>query len=296
MNLIEIDNPRDPRIAHYASMRDDELAQRSDPRDARAHGGRFIAEGELVVGRLLSSRFTAESLLTTRARLDTLVAHGSLTALTPETAIYLCSRELLNEIVGFNMHRGLLAIGVRFADHGAGVSLDDLAVSPGPLVVLEDINNHDNVGGIFRNIAALGGSGAGALLSPRTVDPLYRKSLRVSMGSVLSVPFARAQGDDHELAGGLHGALSHLAAHGWRTLAMTPRSNALALSIAANQARRDGQRIALIMGAEGPGLSPRALSACSDTVTIPMNPVGAGVDSLNVAQAVGIGLYEISRT
>lgn len=276
MNLIPITSLTDPRLAPYANMRDAELAQRADPLDAGAHGGLFIAEGDLVVRRLLHSRFELHSVLTTPTRLDSL--RDALEAGAGDAPIFLAQPPLLNDIVGFNMHRGLLAIGRR----GRGLTLNDLLASPGPLVVLEDLTNHDNLGGIFRNAAALGGTGVGVLLSPRCADPLYRKSLRVSMGCALAVPFARtSEWPD---------PLSQIAESGFETWALTPHNDAEPINQIAVP-----PRVALILGTEGAGLTDTSLSASTRRVRIPMSKVDESVDSLNVAMAAGIALSHLAQ-
>lgn len=288
MPLIEIDGLSDPRLAPYANMRDAELAQRQDPLDAAAHGGLFIAEGELVVERLINSCFPTESVLLTPTRLGAM--RPVLDRLPETTPIYLAAPPVMNQIVGFNMHRGVLAIGRRTNPW----SIPDLVRRGGPLLILENLTNHDNLGGIFRNAAGLGGPGCAILLSPRCADPLYRKSLRVSMGHILGVPFARLTD--------LAADLSALAAAGWILAALTPAAEALDLDTAAQTLH--SQRVALILGAEGPGLSDAALTAAHCRIQIPMRPVPAGsgldpntlhIDSLNVAMAAGIALYRFGR-
>ncbi len=276
MPLIHVDNLADPRLAPYANMRDAELAQRADPLDAAAHGGLFIAEGELVLRRLVASRFAVHSVLTTTSRLETLRA--DLAGLSSDVPVFLADQRVLNEIVGFNMHRGVLAIGRR----GAGLTPADLCARPGPLLVLEDLVNHDNIGGVFRNAAALGGPGVGVALSPRCADPLYRKSLRVSMGCALEVPFARVEAWPD--------ALGAIAAAGFETWALTPRGGAVPIGEAVRACARGSTRIALVLGGEGPGLTEAAMAACRKRVTIPMNKVSDSVDSLNVAMAAGIAM------
>lgn len=262
-------------------MRDAELAQRADPLNTAAHEGLFIAEGQLVVERLLKSRFRVHSILTTPARLASL--HHALSSLPPDTPVFLAPPETLNSIVGLNMHRGLLAVGHRSSD----LSLPDLLARPGPIVILEDLVNHDNLGGVFRNAAALGGKGVSVLLSPRCADPLYRKSLRVSMGLALSVPFARAAA--------WPGALHDIRAAGFEVWALTLGSGTTPLPAAVAEAIAQHRRVALILGSEGPGLTPLAQSAADRLVTIPMSKADAAVDSLNVAVAAGIALYELAR-
>jgi tRNA G18 (ribose-2'-O)-methylase SpoU len=272
--LIHVHELGDPRLAPYANMRDAELAQRADPLDASAHGGLFIAEGELVVERLVASRFGVHSVLTTPTRLETL--GPVISGIPEETPVFLAEQRVMNEIVGFNMHRGVLAIGRR----GVGMTVAEVCGRGGPVVVLEDLVNHDNIGGIFRNAAALGGAGVGVVLSPRCADPLYRKSLRVSMGCALDVPCARAAD--------WPGVLGELREAGFETWAMTPKDGAVAIGEAARGL--SGKRVAVVLGSEGPGLTDEAIGACAVRVGIPMNRVSESIDSLNVAMAAGIAL------
>lgn len=271
----------DPRLAPYTSMRDAELAQRERPHDPSAHAGLFIAEGELVVRRLLASRYPLHSILTTPTRLDTL--RDVLPAIHPDVPIFLAPPDLLSSLVGFNMHRGLLAIGRR----SLVTTPADVIARPGPLIVLEDLTNHDNLGGIFRNLAALGGTGSGVLLSPRCADPLYRKSLRVSMGAILSIPFASAEPAHWP------SLLTTLANAGWQTWAMTPRSGAYDIRDLAKHTKRS-DRVALVLGSEGPGLTDSAIQSCTHQVQIPMFKSDDSIDSLNVGMAAGIGLFALA--
>lgn len=263
----------DERLSVYANMRDAELAQRTDPLNADAHAGVFIAEGELVLRRLIGSRFKVQSVLTTPSRVDSLA--DALVGLDPAVPTFLAPQAVLNEIVGFNMHRGVLGVGVR----GPGLTVDDLLARPGPILVLEDLVNHDNLGGVFRNAAALGGPGVSVLLSPRCADPLYRKSLRVSMGLVLGVPFARAAA--------WPGVLDGLRERGLEVWAMTPKAGSLELG---NLLRGEPKRLALVLGSEGPGLTNEAFARAGRAVRIRMHPADPAVDSLNVAMAGGIAL------
>ncbi|MCC6320714.1 MAG: RNA methyltransferase [Phycisphaerales bacterium] len=281
MNLVPIQDLSDPRLAPYANMRDAELAQRADPLDPAAHGGLFIAEGELVVQRLIESSFPTQSVLLTSTRLEAM--RPALARLPASTPVFLADPPLLSRIVGFNMHRGVLAIGLRTPP----APLDPLLDLPGPLLVLEDLTNHDNLGGIFRNAAALGGPGCAVLLSPRCADPLYRKSLRVSMGHILSIPFARLAD--------WPGDLARITAAGFDTLAMTLAPGSIDLETAATVNRH--RRAAIVLGTEGVGLSPAALTACVRRVRIDMRPTPEGriIDSLNVAMAAGIALYRLGK-
>ncbi len=273
MNVIPVQSLSDPRLTPYANMRDAELAQRADPLDARAHAGLFIAEGELVLRRLIASPFPVHSVLITPTRLDSL--RDALATLKPETPIFLADPPVLESIVGFNMHRGVLGVGIRTTP----ISLSDLAARAGPLIVLEDLTNHDNLGSIFRNAGVLGGPGVAIALSPRCADPLYRKSIRVSMGAALAVPLTRLDAWPEPLHA--------LRQAGFQTWALTPRADAITIT----EARRASTGpVALILGSEGPGLTDEALNACTHRVRIPMSKADPSLDSLNVAMACGIAL------
>lgn len=279
--LIPVRTPDDPRLVPYRLMRDAELAQRASPHRPDSHGplaGLFVAEGDLVVRRLIESPFVTDSVLLAENRVGAMTP--VLARLSATTPVMVAPQEVLNGIVGFNMHRGVLAMGRRAQPW----SLDAILAESGPLLVLEDLVNHDNLGAIFRNAAGLGGRGCAVLLSPRCADPLYRKSLRVSMGHVLGVPFRRLER--------WPGDLERLRSAGWRILALSPRDDAPDLaSIRADP----GARIALLLGSEGPGLSPPALAAADDRLRIHMPPGRSGdrIDSLNVGMAAGIALHRL---
>ena len=255
-----IDDPDDPRLEAYRDIRE---------RDLVGRGGRFIAEGELVVRMLAASRHhQLESLLLLESRAGRL---GDLVAeLAPATPVFVAPRTVLDQITGFPVHRGVLAVGRRGAevDHGAL-----LAMLPRESIVLAlvGIANHDNVGALFRNAAAFG---VGAvLLDASCCDPLYRKAIRVSVGHVLHVPFSRG--------GSAEGLADVLEQLGFGVVGLS--------SGAATPIERHAwaPRTALVVGAEGPGLPPALLRRVKP-VAIPME---AGVDSLNVATAAGIALH-----
>lgn len=260
----------DPRLADYRNVRDGELMRQR---------GLFMAEGRLVVRTLLTdSRFRARSVLVTDAALEAASAW-----LPPSDGppVYVAPQQLMNEVAGFDVHRGCLAAGERGPDLTVGEVLTDLAprgAQPALVVVLEGLTNHDNVGGVFRAAAALG---AGAvLLDPRCCDPLYRKAIRVSMGAALLIPFARAA---------LPELLEALQSAGFATVALTPAPGARDIETLTGDADRP-RRVALLLGAEGPGLSHAALEQAEHRVRIPMAP---GVDSLNVATAAAIAMHRL---
>jgi tRNA G18 (ribose-2'-O)-methylase SpoU len=240
-----------------------------------------MAEGEVVVRRLISlatgpsPTHALHSVLLTPTRLETL--RDALDRLSPKTPVYLASQPLMDAITGFHIHRGVLAAGFRPSEP----ALDAVLQSRSPrqtLLVLEDLANHDNIGGIFRNAAAFGA--AAVLLSPRCADPLYRKSIRVSAGHALSVPFARLSP--------WPAALTGLREAGHRLAALVTDVDAAPLADWASSAP---ERTTLIVGAEGPGLTPAARAHADDLVRIPMAP---GVDSLNVGVAAAIVLHALA--
>lgn len=282
MPIVPVTSLDDPRIADYRSLRDRELLQRADPLNPAAHRGVFMAEGELVVRRLAESAFAVRSLLLAESRVEAM--RDLIERLPPVAPVFVAPQNVVNRIIGFNIHRGVLAVGER----GQPADLGALLARRGPFVVLEDLCNHDNIGAIFRNCAALGGAGVTVLLSPRTADPLYRKSLRVSMGHALLVPWARLER--------WPGALHELRAAGIRVLAMTPGAASRDVrEVAAGLGDRPG-RVALLLGTEGEGLSAQALATADERVRIdmPPGPTGAVADSLNVAVAAAVALHALA--
>lgn len=273
-SMIEITDTRDPRIGVFLNQKDAWLRAAHNPeasRSASPDHGRFIAEGVLVVEHLLESRFPVESLFVSRSRV---AGVEGLLQRVPETVpIYVAEQSVMDEIVGFPIHRGLLACGKRVENPDP----IELARTSRALIVLEDLSNHDNVGSVFRSAAALGGTGVGVLLSARCCDPLYRKSLRVSMGHALKVPFAVCED--------LPALMPNLHEQGFISLALTPGADAEPLSMHANS---DIDRSVLCFGAEGPGLTERLMQAVSHRVCIPM---ASNVDSLNIAVAAAVTMY-----
>jgi tRNA G18 (ribose-2'-O)-methylase SpoU len=242
-------------------------------RDLAGRDSGFIAEGEVVLRVALGkdSRCRPSSLLIAErrlARLQPLVAD-----LDPAITVFAASQAVMDAIVGFPIHRGILAFGARPPDPGAAAVLAD-APARALVMVLVGIANHDNMGGLFRNAAAFGVHAV--LLDGACCDPLYRKAIRVSVGATLKVPFARlAAGED---------IIQRLAVAGFEPLALSPNG---ALPIA--QVSRP-RRAAILLGAEGLGLPPDLLARAA-TVAIPMAP---GWDSLNVAAASAIVLHALA--
>ena len=262
-NVIPITDSADPRIHAYRDIRERDLVGRE---------GLFVAEGKVVLSMLLeSTTFRPQSLLISARRLASLSA--MLADLPEGIPVYSAAQPVLDAIAGFPLHRGILAIGRRVVTPGADALLEAMPAEA-TVLLLSAVANHDNLGGIFRNAAALGAHGV--LLDSDCCDPLYRKALRVSVGTVLSVPFARlAAGED---------ALALLDRHRFAAIALSPRGGVVLSRWA------PPGRTAILLGAEGPGLAAELL-ARAISVRIPM---AAGVDSLNVATTSGIVLHHVA--
>ena len=262
----------DPRVLDYRAVREPELVRRR---------GLFIAEGRLVVSRLLALPHSRlRSILVSEAGLASLreQAAEGLDA-RPALPLYLAAPDVIDAIGSFHFHRGCLAIAERPPDLDAGTLI--AAAGPGrPLVVVEGIAQADNVGSILRNAQAFGA--AGVLLDPATVDPLYRKALRTAMGAALVVPWARLTPWPD--------ALARLRDHGIIVAALTPHRTAQRLD--AFVAAHADRAAALLVGAEGDGLSDAAMALADARVSIEMAP---GADSVNVATATGIALHALAR-
>ncbi|MEO8888430.1 MAG: RNA methyltransferase [Jatrophihabitantaceae bacterium] len=260
MQVIEIHDPADPRLADFRNLTDADV--RVDRR------GVVIAEGVNVVERLARSPYPLRAVVGVPARISALTP-----ALAPlDAPVYVMDKWVLSALVGFRVTRGVLAS----ADRLAPPPLDGLLATARRVAVLEALNDFENLGALFRNAAAFGVDAV--LLDQRCADPLYRRSVRVSMGHVLRIPFA-------VLPEPWPDSLELLRAHGLRVLAMTPRASALRL--------RDvppPNRWAVLLGAEGHGLTDGALSHADELVRIPMS---GGVDSLNVATAAAVAFAHL---
>jgi tRNA G18 (ribose-2'-O)-methylase SpoU len=282
--------PSDP-LDDYRALNDPERRRQVERR-----GGYFVVEGLLALEALLGSRYPVRSVLVTERRAE------RVRALVGDRAPLLVrSHAEVADVAGFDVHRGVLAAADRLPPAGVAEAVGTSAL----VLVTEGLGDHENLGALFRNAAALG---AGAvLLDPTTADPLYRRSVRVSLGHVLRVPWARLAP--------LPGGLAEVTALGFETAALTPASGAMtiddyAADVAARRraaaaagrpstAAEAGQapvaeprmRVALVVGAEGPGLRPATLAAADRRVRIGMAP---GVDSLNVATAAAIALHRLS--
>ncbi|MBS0412405.1 MAG: RNA methyltransferase [Proteobacteria bacterium] len=269
-DIIPITEPDDPRIAAFRDIRERDLVGRR---------GLFIAEGEVVLRALARAHargtgHRARALLIAEQRVARL---GDLIGAFPgDIPVYAAGQAVMDAIVGFPIHRGILALGERGAERSAGEALAALDGRPRALALaLFGIANHDNMGGLFRNAAAFGADLV--VLDSDCCDPLYRKALRVSVGGALLVPHTRlAPGED---------PVALFEAHGLTPIALTPAGTIALADLA------PPDRAALMLGAEGPGLAP-ALIARALGVSIPMS---GGFDSLNVATTSGIALHHLTR-
>lgn len=265
--LIPVTDPADPRLHDYVDLRDVQLR-----RSLEAEQGIFIAEGEKVIRRALEAGFEPRSLLLAERWLASL---ADVLEAWPELPVFVVTEALAEAVTGFHVHRGALGA---FARRDL-FSRDDI-LGMNRVVVAEDIVDHTNVGALLRSAAGLGWDGC--LLAPRAADPLYRRSIKVSMGSVFSLPWARLS--DH------WNAVAELRAAGFTVAALALSDDAVPLDQFAARARDERLRVALLLGTEGAGLSSRWLSEADVVVTIPM---GHGIDSLNVAAASAVACYAI---
>lgn len=243
-----VDDPGDPRLAGYARLT--EGGHRSD--------GTFVLEGAFAVERAVAAGITVRSLLLAGHKAD---LAGDLVG--DHVPVYVADRALLRDLTGFDVHRGVLAIGERPPARTSGEVLHGARLA----LAVEGVSDAENVGALFRNAAAFG---AVVLLDDATCDPLSRRSVRVSVGNVLRVPWAR-------------GTHADAATAGLTTVALTPAGDVDLRDV-------EAERVAVLVGAEGPGLTPATLAACDHRVRI---PIAAGVDSLNVATAAAVALYEL---
>lgn len=272
--FIPVEDLSHPGLEPYRDQKDAWLRVQRD--GGTGLGGLFLAEGEIVARELFASKFKVRSVLVTPTRL--LSMRDAIEGLPDGTPVFVAERGVAEGIVGFDMHRGVLALGER----GEGPSLASVVEDARCLLVLEGLSNHDNVGSLYRSLSGLGPAGSAVVLGPGCADPFYRKSLRVSMGHVLRVPTAWAED--------WPGDVRAIEVAGFRTLALTPDPGAAAIGEV--DLRCPPVRIALLLGAEGPGLTEGVMSAVTQRVRIPMND---GVDSLNVGVAAAVALAGLCR-
>jgi tRNA G18 (ribose-2'-O)-methylase SpoU len=266
VDVVHIDRADDPRIADYVALSDPELRKRVE-----GDGGFFVAEGPLVVRTLLGTANRVRSVLVTPAQ------HDALADVLPtvDAPVYVVEPALMRETVGFDLHRGAVAA----ADRYPLPAIATVLAGAGRVAVLERVNDHENLGSLFRNAAAFGFDGL--LLDPQCSDPLYRRSVRVSIGHVLTVPWTRATPWPD--------ALDRLHDAGFTTFALTPAPDAQPID---DVDVGPDDKVAVLLGAEGPGLSDAALARAGRRVRVPM---ANGVDSLNVAAASAVAFHHFAR-
>lgn len=262
---VVVDDPADPRLGDYVDLADPDLRRRVE-----ADRGFFIAESPLVVRRLVASGRRVRSVLVTPGQYDAMsdVLSDARSGLPDGVPVYIASDAVLRRVVGFNLHRGAVAA----ADRWPLPAVDEVLAGARRVAVVERVNDHENLGVLFRSAAALGVDAV--LLDPECSDPLYRRCVRVSIGHVLRIPWTRVA------------AVDDISRSGFTTFALTPAEDATPIDEIAWP-----DRAALLFGAEGPGLSDGWLRDADQRVRIPMEP---GADSLNVATAAAIAFYSAS--
>ena len=266
MDLVPVTDAADARLSDYVGLTDVALRRRKEPAE-----GLFIAEGEKVIRRAVGAGYRVRSVLLA----DDWAASLADVLAGADAPAYVARPDVLAQVTGYHVHRGALA-----AMHRRPLpSVSELVAGARRVVVLEDVNDHTNVGAIFRCAAALGMDAV--VLSPRCADPLYRRAVKVSMGAVFAVPYAR-------MATWWDG-LADIRTGGLSVLALTPAVDAVALGEVPWPVLR---RCAVVFGAEGPGVSRRWREQADLKVRIPM---ARGVDSLNVAAAAAVVCYAVSQ-
>jgi tRNA G18 (ribose-2'-O)-methylase SpoU len=263
--LVDITEADDPRLRDYRDLRDVQLRK-----DLEAEHGLFLAEGEKVVRRAVESGYAPRSFLMAPRWLDGLADVLERSA----APCYVMSEELAEQVTGFHVHRGALAS----LERRPSGPVDDVLAGARSVLVLEDIVDHTNVGAILRSGAALGFDAA--LLAPRCADPLYRRAIKVSMGAVFTLPWTRLPE--------WYDALPALSARGFTTVALTLADDAVPVE----EAVAGLDRVALVLGSEGHGLSERWQESADRRAIIPMHE---GIDSLNVAAASAVACYVTAR-
>ena len=271
MEPITITDPDDRRVDDYRQLHD-ARARRLMERPGDGGPGFFVAEGAHALHRLLAADRRLRSVLVDPVRLEALA--GALAGI--DAPVLVADQPTLRAVAGFPVHRGVLAA----ADRWMLPDPAELLAGAGRIAVLEDINDHENLGVIFRSAGSLGIDAV--LLSPQCCDPLYRRSVRVSMGHVLAVPWTRLEPWPE--------AVGNLARAGFTLAALTPAADAEPLS---GWHPAPGERVAVVLGAEGPGLSWAVLTAAHRRLTIPMRRPD---DSLNVGSAAAIAFYAVATT
>lgn len=261
--MREITDVHDERLADYVSLREAQLRLSYE-----AEHGLFIAEGDKVIRRAVAAGYRPRSFFLAQRWVDSL---SDVIADAPEAPCYVADEDLIEDVTGFHVHRGALASMLRKPLPTMGDVIADAA----RVVVLEDLVDHTNVGAVFRNAAAMGWDAV--LLSPRCSDPLYRRAIKVSMGAVFAIPYARVEN--------WFATPAELRKAGITTVALTPAEDSLDIDAIVVP-----DRCALLVGTEGDGLSGRWMIDADRRVHIPM---AAGIDSLNVAAAAAVACYAL---
>ena len=261
MRITRVDDPADPRLVELTTLTDAQARAALE-----AEHGCFVAEGLLALQAALRSPYPVRSVLVAEPKLDRVAELVG----DADVDVHVGSPALLESVTGFRIHRGVVASVGRLPPPRP----DAIVSGAHRLLVVEAVNDHENLGSLFRNAAAFGVDGV--LLDPRCADPLYRRSVRVSLGHVLHVPWTRIDT--------LAGALRRLSDGGVVTLALSSAGESTVHDVAF---RHRGDRLAWVVGAEGPGLAPATMAAADERARIPM---AAGVDSLNVATAAAVAL------
>lgn len=289
--VVRLDDPHDPRLDDFRDLNNSD--HRPDLPDGK---GLVIAEGALVVGRLIDSRYPVRAIVgfgsKLRGFIDAYAEEHGIVAEDPASTrvacvqhlhslgieIYEVSRALLAAVAGFDMHRGLVAVAQRTEPLSVTQAIDGART----VVVLEGVGDLENIGSIFRNAAGMGVDAV--LFGAGCADPLYRRSVRVSMGHVLRLPFAFFEGSTRNW----HHSMQQLHEAGFTTVSLTPDPQAPTIAAALQGV----EKAALLVGAEGPGLSERTMHYTHTRARIPM---AEGTDSLNLATAAAIAFYERDR-
>ena len=264
MALERLADAADPRVTDYTGLTDTQLRRRREPAE-----GLYIAESTKVLRRAIDAGHTPRSFFLTDKWLPDL---EDILARFPDTPAYVGSESVLEDITGFHLHRGALAA----MNRPAPLALEDVLHSAHRVAILEDMVDHTNLGAVFRSAAALGVDAV--LITPRCADPLYRRAIRVSMGTVFQVPWVRLDS--------WPGSIAMLRASGFLVAALALAPDSLELQ---ELSQRDPDRLALILGTAGEGLSQSTLEQADISVRIPMS---SAVDSLNVAAAGAVAFWE----
>lgn len=267
-NIIEIADFTAPELDVYARLTEAQLLNRFEPAK-----GMFIAESPKVIHRALDGGYRPVSLLMERK--DIFGSAAGIIARCPDIPVYTADEELLCQLTGYHLTRGVLCAMYR----PALPTVEQICHNARRVVVLENVQNPTNVGAIFRSAAALGMDAV--LLSPGCSDPLYRRSARVSMGTVFQIPWTFTDGIWPQ------SGMDALSRMGFKTLSMALRDDSYAID---DPRLQQEEKLAILMGSEGDGLTNDTIAACDYTVKIPMYH---GVDSLNVAAASAVAFWEL---